>query len=429
MVKKIIEGKYLSYILASIIPLLTISIFAADLVFSLISIIFLIYLFRNNSTFIYRNTFFFLLIGFYFFCIVSSILSDNILFSLKSSLPFLRVILFLFLLSFTISRDKKAINIFYNFFGVTFSILILHGIFEYIYEFIKLAKLNDLDISNIRLSFFFSDERKLGSFLVRLYGLFLALHILKKDKSNFQNIFFLILTLLTAIVILLSGERSALFFLIMFSFVCLILLDINLKTKAIFFTLIISSFLILLSFNSNLSNRIIFDKNNKFTFSKEKIVIFTPQHTAHYKTAVKMFLDKPFLGHGPKMFRILCSNEKYFSIVDEVHAIRIGCSNHPHSTYLQLLSETGLFATFLFSLGFFYISYKLTKHFFVMIINKKKFLSDYQIVLSSTVLIIFWPFSPAGNFFNNWLLIVSSLPLGFYINEFFSFKKNKNLFI
>ena len=48
------------------------------------------------------------------------------------------------------------------------------------------------------------------------------------------------------------------------------------------------------------------------------------------------------------MFRIVCSNKKYFSIVDEKHAIRTGCSNHPHSTYLQLLSETGLIGTTIF---------------------------------------------------------------------------------
>ena len=423
MVRKIIEGKYLAYILASIIPLLTISIFAADLVFSLISIIFFIYLCRNNSTFIYRNTFFFLLIVFYFLCVLSSILSHNIFFSLKSSLPFLRVILFLLLLSYTISRDEKIIDVFYNFFWITFSILILYGFFEYIYQYNYLVQEDKIDKVHIRLSLFLSDEQKLGSYLVCLFGLFFALHIIKKNKSNIQNIFFIILTLLCSIIILLSGERTSSFFMIIFFFICLFLLNIKVRIKLILISLISISFFIMFFLNSNLVFRYINDTNNRFDFSKEKIVIFTPQHTAHYKTAAKMFLDKPFIGHGPKMFRIVCSNKKYFSIVDETHAIRTGCSNHPHSTYLQLLSETGLFATFLFSLGFLYISYKLAKHFFVMIINKKKFLSDYQIALSATVLIIFWPFSPAGNFFNNWILIVSSLPLGFYINEFFRFKK------
>ena len=46
--------------------------------------------------------------------------------------------------------------------------------------------------------------------------------------------------------------------------------------------------------NQNLSNRIIFDKNNQFNFSKDKIILFTPQHTTHYLTALNMFVDKPF---------------------------------------------------------------------------------------------------------------------------------------
>ena len=54
--------------------------------------------------------------------------------------------------------------------------------------------------------------------------------------------------------------------------------------------------------NSNLSKRIIFDKNNEINFPTSDVIIFTAQHTAHYKTALNMFFDKPLIGHGPKMF-------------------------------------------------------------------------------------------------------------------------------
>ena len=420
MIKKIIEGKYILYIIASIIPLLTISIFIADLLYSLLAIIFLIYLIRNNFRLEYKNIFFLISITFYFVCVISSSLSDDILFSLKSSLPLLRVFLFIFLLSYLISFNKNLVDIFYNFFLTTFSILLLYSLFQYIYEYNYLLKNDWLNESNIRLTLFFSDEEKVGSFLVRLYGLFLALHIIKKNKSNFQNIFFIILTLFCSIVILLSGERTSLFFMIMFFFMCLVLLNIKFKIKLICISLISISFFILLSLNSNLSSRIIFDKNNKFNFSKDEIIIFTAQHTAHYKTAAKMFLEKPYLGHGPKMFRILCSDEKYASVVKLYYG---GCSSHPHNTYLQLLAETGLVGASIFSLGFFYIIYTLIKHFFMIILYRKGNLTDYQIILSATVLITFWPFSPAGNVFNNWLLIVYSLPLSFYVNEFFGCKK------
>ena len=420
MVKKIIEGNYILYFIASIIPFLTISIFIADLIFSLVAITFLIYIIRKNFIFDYKNTFFLTSTTFYVVCVISSFFSEDILFSIKSSLPLLRVFLFIFLLSYLISFNKNLINIFYNFFLITFCALVLHGIYEYVVQYNLLNESGSLNTTNIRLTLFFSDEQKIGSFLVRLYGLFLALHIIKKNKSNFQNIFFIILTLFCSIIILLSGERTSLFFMIMFFFSCLVLLNIKFRIKFICISLISISFFILLFLNSNLSKRMLFDKNNEISFSKGEIIIFTPQHTAHYIVAAKMFLDKPYIGHGPKMFRIICSNERYYNMSEHK---KTGCSSHPHNTYLQLLAETGLAGMSIFSLGFIYITYTLMKHFFMIIFYRKRSLTDYQIVLSLTVIITFWPFSPAGNVFNNWLLIVYSIPISFYVNEFFKCKK------
>ena len=430
--KRIFEGKPIIYLIASIIPLLSISIFLADLICSALAVLFLFYLIKSNFNFVYKNTFFIISIIFYFACVISSIFSDDILFSLKSSLPLIRIIMLLFLLSYLITFNKDLIDVFYNFIKVTFLILILSGFVDYFYQYYLLVNQGVVDLygSYIRLDLFFltSDEEKLGSFLVRIYGLFLALHIVKKNKSKNQNVFFFILTLLTAIIILLSGERTSLFFMILFSFICLILLNIKFKIKLILLTLISTCFFLLLFLNTNLSHRIIGDKGNQFSFSKDEVIIFTPAHTAHYKTALKMFLDKPYLGHGPKMFRRICSDEKYNikeysgSANYIKHNVFSGCATHPHNTYVQLLAETGIIGTILFTSGFIYITYTLLKHFLMLIFYRKRYLVDYQIVLSATVLITFWPFSPSGNFFNNWMLIVYSIPLGFYINEFWRFK-------
>ena len=82
--------------------------------------------------------------------------------------------------------------------------------------------------------------------------------------------------------------------------------------------------------NSNLSKRIIFDKNNEINFSTSDVIIFTAQHTAHYKTALNMFFDKPLIGHGPKMFRKLCNDKNFKEIVVKKSGEQYyGCSSHP----------------------------------------------------------------------------------------------------
>jgi len=155
--KRIFEGKPIIYLIASIIPLLSISIFLADLICSALAVLFLFYLIKSNFNFVYKNTFFIISIIFYFACVISSIFSDDILFSLKSSLPLIRIIIFLFLLSYLITFNKDLIDVFYNFIKVTFLILILAGFVDYFYKYNLLVNqgIADLYGSYIRLSLFF----------------------------------------------------------------------------------------------------------------------------------------------------------------------------------------------------------------------------------------------------------------------------------
>ena len=46
-------------------------------------------------------------------------------------------------------------------------------------------------------------------------------------------------------------------------------------------------------------------------------------------------------------------------------------------------------------------------------LNNKFF--DFQLCLIVGILISLWPFSPSGNFFNNWLSIIYYLPVGFIL--------------
>lgn len=42
--------------------------------------------------------------------------------------------------------------------------------------------------------------------------------------------------------------------------------------------------------------------------------IFSREHHGHYVIALRMFLDNPIFGQGPRSFRYLCSEEKICQI-------------------------------------------------------------------------------------------------------------------
>ena len=150
--------------------------------------------------------------------------------------------------------------------------------------------------------------------------------------------------------------------------------------------------------------------------SNEKNYVISQQHDTLYKTAFNMFKDKPIFGHGPRMYRILSLDKKYF--IDENSS-----QMHPHNFYFQLLAETGIIGfSFLFSF-FCYVSYCFYRQINSIFFEKKKYLSDYQICLLIGILLTLWPFSPNGNFFTNWMIIVYSLPMGFYLHSIFGYNK------
>jgi O-antigen ligase len=156
--------------------------------------------------------------------------------------------------------------------------------------------------------------------------------------------------------------------------------------------------------------------------SSKKAVIFSPQHDSLIQIAINMFEGQPIFGHGPKMFRIICKDETYATGINP-------CMNHPHNFYIQLLAETGIIGfLFLFS-ALAYVIYAALRQFKSIILKEKRPLSDYQVCLLAGILITVWPLTTNGNFFNNWMMIVYSLPVGFYLQSVYQKKILKKRFI
>jgi O-antigen ligase len=89
-------------------------------------------------------------------------------------------------------------------------------------------------------------------------------------------------------------------------------------------------------------------------------------HTAHYKTAIKMFLDNKILGIGPNNFRKRCAEKKYETLAfdDSGDDITNSCTTHPHNTYFQLIAETGIIGFSLILFLFITLMIFVSKNFF-----------------------------------------------------------------
>ena len=98
---------------------------------------------------------------------------------------------------------------------------------------------------------------------------------------------------------------------------------------------------------------------------------------------------------------------------------QITCSTHPHNTYLQILSEVGIFGFFLV---FFFFTKTLYENIKIIFFSKKiKNVELSYYFLNIGIIINLFPLIPSGNFFNNWLSLIMFYPLGYW---FFIYQEN-----
>ena len=377
----------------------------SDFIVVLSSLLFCYY-FKFYHLKIFENKLILILILLWIASIISSIFSDDIFFSIKSSLFYIRVIIFSLVVYLILKVKEKKLPKVFNILLFIFLVLFIDSIFQRFFGY-NLIGLPLLD--NVRISSFFGDELILGSYLVKLYPILIALLYLIKSKKFF--LYFSLISIITFISVFLSAEKAALVIFII-EFVSLIfLINKNFKIKFLFiFSMILLFFFMFFSFpkiKTRIYDQLISNSENfKYIYSRV--------HTEHYISGYKMFTDYPSIGIGPKMYRKFCSKPEYIS--------EFSCATHPHNYSIQLLAETGLLGFSLF-ICFYSI---LLKNFVKLILQNKT--NKYKFPLYSLLLlnlINFMPLFPSGNFYNNWVSIFYSFSFGIYL--YFNEKYEENI--
>tara|TARA_A100000164_G_C21941777_1_gene791196 strand:+ start:2318 stop:3874 length:1557 start_codon:yes stop_codon:yes gene_type:complete len=291
----------------------------AEIIIVIVSVLFILDIFKNKKFKLIDNKIFYYLIIFYLYLVFLSFFSEIPEKILVKTLFYFRFIIFAFAIFEIIKSNKNSLKYIYLSLSLTIFIVVADGYFQLFFD------QNLLGVKKYRvdrISGFFFEDLILGSFLSKIFLIHLALVFY--FKNNLKKIFLpnIILFLLTYLLIFLSGERAAFAISSMMILIIFIMIDYSFKIKAIV-AVSISIFLSLSLINNPTMNDRYFSQLNSHLFgfdndSKEKEFELLPNYMPMFKTALNMFKSKPIIGYGPKSYRQYCDKEEFVSFYSKI---------------------------------------------------------------------------------------------------------------
>lgn len=398
-------NKIVKYFIIFIPLLLITGPFLSDLIFSLVGLSFIFFV-KNNQFHNAIKTFSKVFFLFYFIILLSSLQAEDKILSLSNSIFYFRFFLFSITFFYILCIDETILKKIFLILLLCYLILIFDGFYQFYFKENILGFPLDPSAQGRRVSSFFLDELIYGSYLTRFSPLFFGLVFCLFKNTNLINIIIFISVILLELAVFISGERTSFILFNIFLFLMLTFLDGFKNIRIFIFVMVPIIIIILLSINSPAKDRIVDQTLMELKHKKNdsEFIIINKQYHEHFVSSYNIFKDNKLLGVGPKNFRIVCKDEKY-------NISKLTCSTHPHNTYLQLLSETGIFSFLIVFSLFLLLNFLLLKHLFLKLFKKEILFNNFEICLIIHFYISLFPLTTSGSFFNNWISILYFYPL------------------
>lgn len=327
---------------------------------------------------------------FWLYLIITSLFSTDIFNAFRTSFSFIRFLLFSLLISFYGFKTISFIKII-NF----WKLILLLVLFDILIQFIFDYNIIGLPKNGVRYSGFFGNELIAGSYIFKISAPiigFLFYKIFVKSKNKIEFIYSVFFCILAFFICLITGERMS-FILYSSSFLLTMIsiLYFQKKIKNLLILLISTLFFVIILFNS--SNVI---KSRYYELIDILKNIDQSSYGKLFNSGYRLWYKNPIIGVGVKNFRVECDKQLIDIFPENPSQL---CSTHPHSLYLELLSETGAIGTIIFIFLFFiYFRGLINKKIFDL--SKKKNCILISCLISSLLMI--WPLGTSGSFFTTW---------------------------